>query len=127
MAGNRILYFYLTLLSLLFFILFDQYLFHLIFIFLLILPLVSLLFALPLRKRVCYRMDVEDDIVPKSACSIRLTAENTGAFPCACVRFHLSRGNALGRVGSQYSETAEDIVQFSLGARRSLTLQPSCA
>lgn len=124
MTVNRIVYLYALFFSFVFFVLLDQYLFHLIFIFLLILPLVSLLFALPLRKKVRYRMDVEDDIVPKCACSIRLTAENTDAFPCACVRFHLSRGNALGRIGDQYAETSENIVQFSLGAHRSLTLQP---
>ena len=125
MTANRIFYLYALFFSFVFFVLMDQYLFHLIFVFLLILPAFSLLFTLPLRNGIRYRMDVEDDIVPKSACSIRLSAQNASAFPCACLRFRIRRGNALGRVGKQYAETAEDAVQISLGAHKSVVLQPS--
>ena len=47
MTGNRILYFYALLISFALFVLLDAYLFHLLFLFLLILPVVSLLAALP--------------------------------------------------------------------------------
>jgi len=109
MAGNRILYTYALFFAFILFVLFDLYLFHLLFIFLLILPLVSLLAALPMRKNLRYALEVEDDIMPKGVCGIRLSARNNSLFPCAGVRFTLERHNALGRAGDRYTEAAEDI------------------
>lgn len=125
MAGNRILYIYALFFAFILFVLFDLYLFHLILIFLLILPLVSLLAAFPLRKNLRYALEIDDDIMPKGVCGIRLTARNNSLFPCAGVRFTLERYNALGRVGDRYTESAEDIVQFPLGPMRSHAMQPS--
>ena len=125
MAGNRIFYTYALFFVLILFILFDLYLFHLLLIFLLILPLVSLLAALPMRKNLRYSLEIEDDILPKGVCGIRLSARNNSLFPCAGVRFTLERHNALGRIGERYSESAEDIVQFPLGPMRTHTMEPS--
>ena len=125
MAGNRILYTYALFFAFILFVLFDLYLFHLLFIFLLILPLVSLLAALPMRKNLRYALEVEDDIMPKGVCGIRLSARNNSLFPCAGVRFTLERHNALGRVGERYTESAEDIVQFPLGPLRTHAMSPS--
>lgn len=125
MAGNRILYGYALFFSFILFVLFDLYLFHLLLVFLLILPPVSLLAALPVRKKLRYSLEIEDDIVPKGACGIRLFAQNDSLFPCAGVRFKLERHNVLGRVGSRYTESYEDTVQFTLGPKRSYTAQPT--
>ncbi len=124
MAGNRILYFYLTLLSLLFFILFDQYLFHLFFLFLLILPLLSLAAAIPIALKLRLHMEAQDDIMPKGNCGVNLIAQNACFLPCVCVRVHLLRQNCLGRVGARYAESSEEVVQFSLGGKRTFTLHP---
>ena len=125
MAGNRILYFYLLLLSFLFFLLFDLYLFHLLLVFLLVLPFLSALMALPVCLRLRYRMEVEDDIVPKGDCILRLTAENASPLPCARVRFKLLRRNALGHTGDTYLDSAQETVQFSLPPNRAFSLQPN--
>ncbi len=123
MTGNRILYFDAVLLSFLLFVFFDPYLFHLLFLFLLLLPLVSLLAALPVRRALRCRMEIEDDIVPKGTCIVCLTAKNASPLPCACVRVCLGRRNALGRIGDHYLETSEETARFSLGSRRSFTLR----
>ena len=125
MAGNRILYTYALFFAFILFVLFDLYLFHLLLIFLIILPLVSLLAALPMRKNLRYALEIEDDIMPKGVCGIRLSARNNSPFPCAGVRFTLERHNALGRVGERYTESAEDIVQFPLGPLRAHVMSPS--
>jgi uncharacterized protein (DUF58 family) len=125
MAGNRILYTYALFFAFILFVLFDLYLFHLLLIFLLILPLVSLLSALPVRKNLRYALEIDDDIMPKGVCDIRLMARNNSILPCAGVRFTLERHNALGRVGERYTESAEDVVQFSLGPMRSHAIQPA--
>ena len=125
MAGNRILYTYALFFAFILFVLFDLYLFHLLLIFLLILPLVSLLAALPMRKNLRYALEIDDDIMPKGVCGIRLSARNNSLMPCAGVRFTLERHNALGRVGERYIESAEDIVQFPLGPMRAHSMQPS--
>ncbi len=125
MARNRIIYVYLLLLSFLFFVLFDLYLFHLLFLFLLILPLVSLLAALPACLTLRYRMDGEDDIMPKGSARVCLTAKNAGGFPCGGVRFRIERRNALGHVGERYAERVEESVSFLLGPGRAHTLRPA--
>ncbi len=125
MAGNRILYTYAVFFAFILFVLFDLYLFHLLLIFLLVLPLISLLAALPVRRRLCYALEVEDDIMPKGICGIRLLARNNSPLPCAGVRFTLERHNVLGRVGDRYMESAEDVVQFSLGPMRAHAMQPA--
>jgi len=125
MAGNRILYTYALFFAFILFVLFDLYLFHLLLIFLIVLPLVSLLAILPMRKNLQYALEIDDDIMPKGVCGIRLTARNNSLLPCAGVRFTLERHNALGRVGDRYTESAEDIVQFPLGPMRSHTMQPA--
>ena len=124
MAGNRILYGYALFFSFILFVLFDLYLFHLLLIFLCILPLASLLAVLPVRQSLRYTLEIEDDIIPKGPCGILITARNGSPFPCAGVRFTLERQNALGRVGTKYAESAEDIVQFPLGPMRSYSMQP---
>lgn len=125
MAGNRILYIYALFFVFILFVLFDLYLFHLLLIFLVLLPLVSLLAALPMRKNLRYSLEIEDDIMPKGVCGIRLFARNNSPFPCAGVRFTLTRQNALGRVGERYIESSEDIVQFPLGPMRAHAMEPS--
>jgi len=125
MAVNRIAYLYTLLLSFIFFVLFDVYLLHLFFLFLLLLPLFSLLIAIPACRALRYRMDIEDDIVPKGPCPVRLAVKNGSIFPCACVRVQLDRRNALGRVGETYTEVSEESVQCSLGAHGVLSLHPS--
>ena len=125
MAGNRILYTYALFFAFILFVLFDLYLFHLLFIFLLILPVVSLLSALPVRKNLRYALEIDDDIMAKGVCDIRIKARNGSVLPCAGVRFTLERHNALGRVGERYTESAEDILQFSLGPKRSHAMQPA--
>ncbi len=124
MTGNRVAYLYALFLSFLLFVLFNLYLFHLLLVFLLVLPLISLLSALPVRRALRYSMEIDDDIVPKGNCPVRLSAQNGSAFPCACVRMHLNRRNALGRIGERYLETSDEIIQFSVGARRTYTLEP---
>ena len=124
MAVNRIAYLYTLLLSFIFFVLFDLYLLHLFLIFLLLLPLCSLLLTIPASRMLRYRMEIEDDIVPKGICPVRIHVRNGSVFPCAHVRLLLSRQNALGRVGEQYSDVQEDLVQCSLGPRRTVSLQP---
>lgn len=125
MAANRILYFYLLVLSFFFFVLFDLYLFHLFFLFLLLLPPICLLAALPTRKNVRYWLETSDEIMPKGSCHIGLTAANRGLLPCACVRIHLSRRGMLGRVGDRFLEDTEETVHFPLGARQTYTLRPT--
>jgi uncharacterized protein (DUF58 family) len=125
MAGNRIFYTYALFFAFILFVLFDLYLFHMLLIFLIILPLVSLLAALPMRKNLRYALEIDDDIMPKGVCGIRLSARNNSPFPCAGVRFTLERHNALGRVGERYTESAEDIVQFPLGPMRTHAMSPS--
>lgn len=125
MAGNRILYGYALFFSFILFVLFDLYLFHLLLIFLVILPPVSLLAAFPVRKKLRYALEIEDDIVPKGMCGIRLSAQNDSVLPCAGVRFSLERRNALGRVGNRYIESAEDIVQFPVAPKGAYSLQPA--
>ncbi len=125
MAGNRILYTYALFFAFILFVLFDLYLFHMLLIFLIILPLVSLLAALPMRKNLRFALEIEDDIMPKGVCGIRLSARNNSPFPCAGVRFTLERHNALGRVGERYTESSEDIVQFPLGPMGTHSMQPS--
>ncbi len=125
MTGNRILYGYALFFSFILFVLFDLYLFHLLLVFLLILPPVSLLTALPARRKLRYALQIDDDIVPKGACGVTITARNGSLFPCTGVRFVLERHNVLGRVGSRYMESALDVVQFPLGARRSYSFQPA--
>ena len=125
MAGNRILYTYALFFAFILFVLFDLYLFHMLLIFLVLLPVVSLLAALPMRKNLRYALEIEDDIMPKGVCGIRLSARNNTPFPCAGVRFTLERHNALGRVNGRYTESAEDIVQFPLGPMRAHTMEPS--
>ena len=124
MARSRILYFYLLLLSFAFFVLFEPYLFHLTFVFFLILPVCSLLAALPNRYYIRCRMESADDIQPKGACTLHLTAENTGLLPCACVRIRMERGNALGRVGEAYRDVTSEAISFWLWPRRVQTLSP---
>lgn len=124
MAVNRIAYLYTLLLSFIFFVLFDVYLLHLFLVFLLLLPLFSLLLAIPASRGLRYKMEIEDDIVPKGPCPVSLTIKNGSVFPCARVRLLLSRRNALGRSGEQYSDEAEDSVQCSMGPNRTITLQP---
>lgn len=124
MAVNRIAYLYTLLLSFVFFVLFDLYLLHLFLIFLVLLPLLSLLLAVPACRALRYRIEIEDDIVPKGLCSVHLAAKNGSVFPCARVRFLLHRRNALGRFHGQYTDLSEDTVQCSLGARGLITLQP---
>jgi len=125
MAGNRIIYGYALFFALILFVLFDLYLFHLIVVFLLLLPPVSLLAVLPARNKLRYTLEIEDDIVPKGAVGVRLTARNGSLFPCSGVRFDLVRHNVLGRVGNRYTESAEEFVQFPLGALRSYSFQPT--
>ncbi|MDO4572894.1 MAG: DUF58 domain-containing protein [Clostridia bacterium] len=125
MSVSRILYFYLLLLVALFFVLFDIYLFHLLLIFLLLLPPLSLLAALPVCRALACRLDIDDEIVPKGRCKIRLTEENRSPLPCACVRVRLAYSNVLGHVGERRAESEEELLQFALGARRSLALQPA--
>ncbi|PKM39841.1 MAG: hypothetical protein CVV04_08645 [Firmicutes bacterium HGW-Firmicutes-9] len=125
MAGNRVLYIYALFFAFILFVLFDLYLFHLLLIFLVLLPVVSLLAALPMRKNLRYALEIEDDIMPKGVCGIRLSARNNSPFPCAGVRFTLERHNALGRVGDRYTESAEDVVQFPLGPMRAHAMEPS--
>lgn len=124
MAGNRILYFYALLISFALFVLLDMYLFHLLFIFLLVLPVVSLLAALPVSRALRYRLEIEDDIMPKGDCPAALAVENASALPCACVRVLLNRRNALGRVDERYIEDLNETVQFSLEPKRYKTIQP---
>lgn len=124
MAVNRVAYFYTLLLSFIFFVLFDLYLLHLFLVFLILLPICSLLVTIPASRALRYRMEIEDDIVPKGTCPVSLTIQNGSIFPCARVRLLLSRRNALGRAGELYTDVSEDTVQCSLGARRSVTLQP---
>ncbi len=123
MTGNRILYFYFLLASFSFFVLFDQYVFHLFFLFVVLLPALSLLQAVFARRAVRCKMALEDDIVPKGRCELRLTAENRAPFPCACIRIHLAYRNALGRIGGDETEMNEEIVQFPLAPRRAYTFQ----
>ena len=125
MAGNRILYFYLLVLSFLFFVLFDLYLFHLFFLFLLLLPPASLLAALPASRALRCRMEIDDDIVPKGNCSVCLIAENTGILPCACVRVRFLRRNALGRMPGRNTESSEDALHFALLPKQRLLLHPA--
>ncbi len=125
MSGSRILYFYALLFSFVLFVFFDLYLFHLLFLFFLMLPLVSLLLTLPLCRAVRYKMEIEDDIVPKGVSSISLTAQNASFLPCACVRVRLSRANALGRVDGRYVEAAQETVRFSLGPRSAFMARPA--
>jgi len=124
MTGNRILYFYALLISFALFVLLDAYLFHLLFLFLLILPVVSLLAALPVSRKLRYRLNVEDDIQPKGDCPAELTVQNVSSFPCACVRVILTRKNLLGRVGDRYSEDLEDTIYFSVEPKRTKSVQP---
>ncbi len=105
------------------FVLLDPYLFHLLFIFILFLPLISLLAALPVCLTLRYEMQIADDIVPKGSCTVSFTANNKTLFPCAAVRFRMSRRNALGRAEGQYLDASEDAVRFSLAPRRPFTLQ----
>lgn len=125
MLRNRVLYLDLLLLSFVFFVLFEQYVFHLLFLFLLLLPLLSLLLALPACFFIRYRMDIEEDIVPKGAYGVLLSARNDALLPCAYVRMQLLRQNMLGRDGARYVESAEETVQFSLGVKRTFTIRPS--
>jgi len=125
MAGNRILYGYALFFAFILFVLFDLYLFHLLLIFLVILPVISLLAVLPVRKKLRYSLEIEDDILPKGVCGIRLSAKNSSVLPCAGVRFTLDRHNALGRIGDHYTESAEEIIQFPLGPKSSYSLQPA--
>ncbi|MEA4869099.1 MAG: DUF58 domain-containing protein [Christensenella sp.] len=125
MTGNRILYGYALFFAFILFVLFDLYLFHLLLIFLLVLPLISLLAVLPVRSNLRYALEIEDDILPKGACGIHLSAKNGSVFPCAGVRFSLERRNALGRIGERYTENISESIQFPLGPMRSFTLQPS--
>ena len=120
MTGNRILYGYALFFAFILFVLFDLYLFHLLLIFLIVLPLISLLAVLPVRKNLRYALEIEDDILPKGACGIRLLARNGSVFPCAGVRFSLERRNALGRIGERYTEDIAESVQFPLGSMRTL-------
>ena len=124
MTGNRILYFYALLISFALFVLLDAYLFHLLFLFLLILPVVSFLAALPVSRKLRYRLNVEDDIQPKGDCPAELTVQNVSSFPCACVRVILTRKNLLGRVGDRYSEDLEDTIYFSVEPKRTKSVQP---
>ena len=125
MTGNRILYGYALFFAFILFVLFDLYLFHLLLIFLIVLPLISLLAILPVRNNLRYALEIEDDILPKGACGIRLLARNGSVFPCACVRFSLERRNALGRIGERYTEDIAESVQFPLGPMRTFSIQPS--
>ncbi len=125
MTGNRILYGYALFFAFILFVLFDLYLFHLLLIFLIVLPLISLLAVLPVRKNLRYALEIEDDILPKGACGIRLLARNGSVFPCAGVRFSLERRNALGRIGERYTEDIAESVQFPLGSMRTFSIQPS--
>ena len=125
MTGNRILYGYALFFAFILFVLFDLYLFHLLLIFLLVLPVVSLLAVLPVRKNLRYALEIEDDILPKGACGIRLAAKNGSFLPCAAVRFTLERRNALGRIGERYTEEITESIQFPLGPKRTFSMQPS--
>ena len=86
MAVNRVAYFYTLLLSFIFFVLFDLYLLHLFLVFLILLPICSLLVTIPASRALRYRMDIEDDIVPKGTCPVSLTIQNGSIFPCARVQ-----------------------------------------
>ncbi len=121
MAANRIVYFYVVLLSFALFVLSDLYLFHLFFIFILLLPVISLLSALPVSRALRYSMEVEDDILPKGECYVSLTGKNAVLLPCACVRIRLGRRNALGRMDGRYTESSEETVRLSLAPGRAFS------
>ena len=125
MTGNRVLYGYALFFAFILFVLFDLYLFHLLLIFLLVLPVISLLAVLPVRNNLRYALEIEDDILPKGACGIRLAARNSSVLPCAAVRFTLERRNALGRIGERYTEEITESIQFPLGPMSTFSLQPT--
>jgi len=121
MTGNRIVYFYVVLISFSLFVLSDLYLFHLFFIFILLLPAVSLLAVLPVSRALRYGMEVEDDILPKGDCYVAITGKNASLLPCACARIRLSRRNALGRMDGRYTESSEESVRLSLAPGRAFS------
>ena len=125
MAANRVLYFYLLLVSFFFFVLFDVYLFPLLLLFLLLLPVFSMLLALPVCRAVRCRMDVEDEIVPKGRCAVRLSVENASFLPCACARIQLNFANALGRTEDSYASETRETVQLALNAHKKVVLRPA--
>ena len=112
MARNRILYFDLLLFLFAAFVLLEGWLFHLLFVFFLLLPFVSLLFTLPLCYAVRVRLASEEDLTGKGSYTLELAAQNRSMIPCSCVRVVIRTENLLGRSGD-------------LTEKRSISLQTS--
>lgn len=122
MARNRILYFDLLLFLFAVHVLLEGWLFHLLFLFFLLLPLLSVLLVLPLRYSVRVRLAAEEDLTAKGSYPLQVVAENRCILPCGCVRAVFCCENALGR--GSVRQTEEPCLQFSLRPFEKLQLEP---
>ena len=97
MARRRILYFDLLLFLFAAFVLLRGWLFHLLFLFFLLLPIVLLFLVLPLRYAVRVRLAAEEDLAAKGSYVLNMDVENRSILPCACLEIALASENLLGR------------------------------
>ena len=122
MARYRILYLDIVILTVALFAAFESYAFHLLLIALLILPVVSLLMALPLRRRIFCSLSVEDDMVPKGDSALELNIRNESVFPCLNGQVRITCSNAFGRSRGAAASSGEAVADFAIGGKKGIRL-----
>ena len=122
MARYRILYLDIVILTVALFAAFESYAFHLLLIALLILPVLSLLLVLPVRRRIYCSLSVDDDMVPKGDSSLELNIRNESVFPCLNGQVRITCSNAFGRSRNTAPSSGEAAADFAIGGRKSAKL-----
>ncbi|MBQ6425346.1 MAG: DUF58 domain-containing protein [Clostridia bacterium] len=122
MARYRILYLDILILAVALFAAFEAYAFHLLLIALLILPVLSLLLTLPLRRRIYCSLSVEDDMVPKGDTPLELNIRNESMLPCLNGQVRITCSNAFGRSVNVPPSSGEAAADFAIGGKKSARL-----
>ena len=117
MAKNRIVYLDILIVAAALCLAFDMYIFQVLLIVALILPIISFLFLIPVRYCIFCRIEMVDDMVPKGACPLKMTLENKGFIPCINGEILLVCSNALGRKAGEIPARRDASTIFSAGAK----------
>lgn len=123
MAKQRICYLLLLLISFLFFLFFRGYLSHLLMVFLLILPVFSLIAALPgcFLLKVDLRFDTPS--TPKQQeTKLILRASNSSILPCAWIKAKMECNNSFDINTAKKRSLRTKKIRFSIGPRQTVTL-----
>ena len=112
MFYTRLVYGILTFAFLMLFVVYGGFLFHFLLVLLLLLPLFSLLFLLPVKKRISIRVAFSETAVSGGNIRFAVLAENRSVFPCPYLEATLKKANLLA--ASRYKIPVDDTEKIRL-------------